>query len=338
VRRFSIADCRLSIGATAVFVVVFALTVAATPPTSDAQQSGAVPRIGFLSPGVAASAANAAFRQGLRELRYVDGQNILVEYRWGDGDSARLPALAAELVRLPVEVVVATNNPAVLAARQATSNIPIVCVACSDPVGTGLVASLAHPGGNVTGFSLVTPELSGKRLQLLQESLPNVRRVALLWDAGHVGMADRVRESEAAALRLGVTLHVEWVKDPAHLDRAFATLAQARPDAFLTTVEPFTEGHRQRIVDFAAQHRLPAIYEDREFVDAGGLMAYGPSLIANYRRAAAYVDKILKGAKPGELPVEQPTKFELVINLKTAKALGLTIPQSVLVRADEVIR
>jgi putative tryptophan/tyrosine transport system substrate-binding protein len=338
VRQFAIADCRLSIGATAVFVVAFALTVAATPPTSDAQQAGAVPRIGFLSPGVAASAPNAAFRQGLRELRYVDGQNILVEYRWGDGDAARLPALAAELVRLPVEVVVATNNPAVLAARQATSNIPIVCVACSDPVGTGLVASLAHPGGNVTGFSLVTPELSGKRLQFLRETLPRIARVALLWDAGHVGMADRVKETETAARQLGVTLHVEWVKDPAHLDRAFATLAQARPDAFLTTVEPFTEGHRQRIVDFAAQHQLPAMYEDREFVDAGGLMAYGPSLTANYRRAAAYVDKILKGAKPGELPVEQPTKFELVINLKTAKALGLTIPQSVLVRADEVIR
>jgi len=338
VRQLRIADCRFAIGATAIFVGALGLSVAAPPPTSEAQQVGAVPRIGFLSPGVAASAPNESFRQGLRELGYVEGQNLIVEYRWGDGDAARLPALAAELVQLRVEVLVATNNPAVLGAKQATSNIPVVCVACSDPVGTGLVASLAHPGGNVTGLSLVTPELSGKRLQLLRETLPKIARVALLWDAGHVGMADRVRETEAAARQLGVTLHVEWVRDPTNLDRAFAALTQARPDAFITTVEPFTEGHRQRIVDFAAQYRLPAIYEDREFVDAGGLMAYGPSLTANYRRAATYVDKILKGAKPADLPVEQPTKFELVINLKTAKALGLTIPQSLLLRADEVIR
>ena len=323
---------------TGLFVVALALGLAAALLASGAQQVGAVPRIGFLSPGVAASPPTAAFRHGLRELGYVEGQNILVEYRSGDGDAARLAALATELVRLRVEVLVATNNPAVLAAKQATSNVPIVCVACSDPVATGLVASLAHPGGNVTGLSLVTPELSGKRLQLLRETLPRIARVALLWDAGHVGMADRVKETETAARQLGVTLHVEWVRDPANLDRAFANLAQARPDAFLTTVEPFTEGHRQRIVDFAAQHRLPAIYEDREFVDAGGLMAYGPSLTANYRRAAAYVDKILKGARPAEIPVEQPTKFEMVVNLKTAKAIGLTIPQSVLIRADEVIR
>jgi putative ABC transport system substrate-binding protein len=274
----------------------------------------------------------------LRELGYVEGQNLTVEYRWGDGDAARLPALAAELVRLRVDVLVATSNPAILAATQATRSIPIVFTASSDPVATGLVASLAHPGGNVTGLSLVTPELSGKRLQLLREALPQLTRVALLWDAGHVGMADRVRETETAARQLGVTLRVEWVQDPAGLDRAFAALAQARPDAFLTTVEPFTVRHRQRIVDFAAQHRLPAMYEEREFVDAGGLMAYGPSLAANYRRAATYMDKLLRGAKPADLPVEQPTKFELVLNLKTAKALGLTIPQSILLRADEVIR
>jgi ABC-type uncharacterized transport system substrate-binding protein len=336
VRPFRKSKVEIRVGPT--FVLALALSWVLVPSTADAQQAGKVPRIGFLSPGMAASASNEAFRQGLRDHGYVEGRNVLVEYRWGEGDAARLPALAAELARLQVDALVAANNLAVLAAKQANSNLPIVCAACSDPVGTGLVASLAHPGGNVTGLSLITPELSGKRLQLLQETLPNIRRVALLWDAGHVGMADRVRESEAAALRLGVTLHVEWVKDPAHLDRAFATLAQARPDAFLTTVEPFTEGHRQRIVDFAAQQRLPAIYEDREFVDAGGLMAYGPSLSANYRRAATYVDKILKGAKPADLPVEQPTKFEFVINLRTAKVLGLTVPQSVLIRADEVIR
>jgi len=332
------ADWRLPIAAAAIFVAALGLGVAATAHPAEAQRVGKLPRIGFLSPGSAAASPNEAFRQGLRELGYVEGQNLIVEYRWGDGDAARLPALAAELVRLRVEVLAATNNPAVLAAKQATSNIAIVCVACSDPVGTGLVASLAHPGGNVTGLSLVTPELSGKRLQFLRETLPKIARVALLWDAGHVGMADRVRETEAAARQLGVTLHVEWVRDLAGLDRGFAALTQARPDAFITTVEPFTEGHRQRIVDFAAQYRLPAIYEDREFVDAGGLMAYGPSLAENYRRAATYVDKILKGAKPADLPIEQPTKFELVINLKTAKALGLTIPQSVLIRADEVIR
>jgi putative ABC transport system substrate-binding protein len=338
VRQFRVAGCRSSIGATAIFVIALALSFVAAPLAVDAQQGQKTPRIGFLSPGNATSSPTDAFRQGLRELGYAEGQNLVVEYRWADGHTARLPALAAELVQLRVEVLVATNNSAVLAAKQATGNIPVVCVACSEPVGTGLVASLAHPGGNVTGLSLVTPELSGKRLQLLQETLPNIGRVALLWDAGHVGMSDRVRETEAAAKRLGVTLHVEWVKDPANLNQAFAALAQARPDAFLTTVEPFTEGHRQRIVEFAAQQRLPAMYEDREFVRAGGLMAYGPSFAANYRRAATYVDKMLKGAKPADLPVEQPTKFEMVINLKTAKALGLNIPQSVLIRADEVIR
>lgn len=328
----------IRIAAAAICLLAFVLGVTLAPFALAAEPTGRVPRIGYLSPGVAASVLNEAFRQGLRELGYEEGKNVLVEYRWGEGDAARLSALAVELARLRVEVLVAANNLAVLAAKQANSNLPIVCAACSEPVGTGLVASLAHPGGHVTGLSLITPELSGKRLQLLQETLPNIRRVALLWDAGHVGMADRVRASEAAALRLGVKLHVEWVKDPAHLERAFATLAQARPDAFITTVEPFTEKHRQRIVDFAAQQRLPAIYEDREFVDAGGLMAYGPSLAANYRRAATYLDKILKGARAADLPVEQPTTFEFVVNLRTAKALGLMIPQSVLVRADEVIR
>jgi len=338
VRQLRISNCEFRIGPAAIFLLTLVLSVAATPPTAKAQQPRQVPRIGFLSPGTATSAPTDAFRQGLRELGYLEGQNLVVEYRWADGDTARLPALAAELVRLQVDVLVTSSNPAVLAARQATSTIPIVFAASSDPVGTGLVASLAHPGGNVTGLSLVTPELSGKRLQLLRETLPRLARVALLWDAGNVGMADRVKETEAAARQLGVTLHVEWVRDLAGLDRAFTTLAQARLDAFLTTVEPFTGDHRQRIVAFAAQQRLPAMYEERDFVDAGGLMAYGPSLAANYRRAATYVDKILKGTKPSDLPVEQPTKFELVINLKTAKALGLTIPQSILIRADEVIR
>ena len=337
-RRFTIAYWQLQIGATGMSVVAFALTIAATLAAAEPQPAGKVPRIGFLSPGIAASAPNAAFRQGLRELGYVEGQNILVEYRWGDGDTARLPALAAELVRLRVQVLVTSSNPATLAAMQTHSKIPIVFAASSDPVANGLVASLAHPAGNVTGLSLVSPELSGKRLQLLQETLPRLTRIVLLWDAGNIGMADRVRETEAAARQLGVTLHVEWVRDLAGLDRAFATLAQARPDAFLTTVEPYTGDHRQRIVAFAAQQRLPAMYEERGFVDAGGLMAYGPSLAANYRRTAAYVDKILKGAKPADLPVEQPTKFELVVNLKTAKALGVTMPQSILVRADEVIQ
>jgi putative ABC transport system substrate-binding protein len=337
-RQFRNSKFEIRIGTTAILVIALALNIVAAPLIADAQQARKVPRIGFLSPGNSTSSPTDAFRQGLRELGYVESQNLVVEYRWADGDTASLPTLAAELVRLRVDVLVAATNPAALAARQATSTIPIVFAASSDPVGTGLVASLAHPGGNITGLSLVTPELSGKRLQLLRETLPQLTRVALLWDAGSVGMADRVKETEAAARQLGVTLHVEWVRDLAGLDRAFATLAQARPDAFLTTVEPFTGDHRQRIVAFAAQQRLPAMYEEREFVDAGGLMAYGPSIAANYRRAATYVDKILKGAKPADLPVEQPTKFELVINLKTAKALGLSIPQSILIRADEVIR
>jgi len=338
VRQFSTADCTVAMGATAVFVVALALSIGAAPPAAHAQQPGKVPRIGFLSPGNAVSGLSEAFRQGLRDLGYVEGQNLVVEYRWADGDIARLPALAGELVRLRVDVLVASSPPAILAAKQATNSIPIVFADSSDPLGTGLVASLSHPGGNATGLSLVTPELSGKRLQLLQETLPSLARVALLWDASNVGMTDRVRETEAAARQLGITLHVEWVRNLKGLDRAFATLAQARPDAFLTTVEPFTMGHRQRIVAFAAQRRLPAMYEERDFVEAGGLMAYGPSLAANFRRAATYVDKLLKGAKPADLPVEQPTKFELVINLKTAKAVGLTIPQSVLIRADEVIQ
>ena len=337
-RQFRNSTLEIRIWPTTILVLALVLSVATKPSAAADQHPHKVPRIGYLSPGAAVSNPNEAFRQGLRDLGYVEGKNCLVEYRWGNGDIARLPVLAAELAGLRVEVLVATNNPAVLAAKQAVGSIPIVCVACSEPVGTGLVASLAHPGNNVTGLSLITPELSGKRLQLLRETLPKISSVALLWDAGHVGMADRVRETEVAARRLGVTLHVEWVKDPANLNQAFAALAQTRPDAFLTTVEPFTEGHRQRIVDFAAQQRLPAMYEDREFVSAGGLMAYGPSLAANYRRAATYVDKILKGAKPADLPVEQPTQFELVINLRTAKALGLTIPQSILIRADEVIR
>jgi putative ABC transport system substrate-binding protein len=322
----------------AVLGLVFTLSVAGAPLIAGAQQGKKSPRIGFLSPGSALSTPHQTFRQGLRELGYVEGQNIVVEYRWGDGDVNRLTALAEDLVRRGVDVLVTASNPATLAAREATSSTPIVFASSSDPVGTGFVASLAHPGGNVTGLSLVTPELSGKRLQLLQETLPKLTRVALLWDAGNIGMADRVRETEEAARKLGVDLHVEWVRDLTGLDRAFAALAKLRLDAFLTTVEPFTGDHQQRIVAFAAQQRLPAMYEEREFVNAGGLMAYGPSLAANYRRAAVYVDKIVKGAKPADLPVEQPARFDLVINLKTAKALGLTIPQSVLIRADELIR
>ncbi len=312
--------------------------ISAWPLAANAQQASKVARIGVLLPGAPPDALLEVLRGGLRELGYKEGQNLSLEVRYAEGKLDRLPALAAELVQLKVDVMTTVSTPAALAAKQAAGTTPIVFTAVGDPVGAGVVASLARPGGTLTGLSLLASELSGKRLELLREATPKVDHVAMLWNSTNPGMILRAREAEAAAKSLRVTLISLGVHDLDTFDSAFARITRDRPDALLTLVDPFTRLHRKRIVEFAAQHRLPTIYEAREFADAGGLIAYGPSLADQQRRAAAYIDKILKGAKPGDLPVEQPTKFELVINLKTAKALGLTIPQSVLIRADEVIQ
>jgi putative ABC transport system substrate-binding protein len=314
----------------------------AAPLRVEAQQAAKVPRIGWLANNPAASLhPPEAFRQGLRDLGYVEGRNVVIEYRNAEGKPERLPALAAELVALKVDVILAAIVLAALAAKQATKTIPIVFASVADPVTSGLVTSLARPGGNVTGLSILSPELIGKRLELLTQAVPGVSRVAVLWELGGGGEPadkDVLKRAEVAGQALGVRLHFVEARD-GDFDRAFSDMTRARAGAL--TMLPsggmfFNE--RRRLVDLAAKNRLPAVYPWREAVDAGGLMAYGPRIADLYRRAATYVDKILKGAKPADLPVEQPTKFELVINLKTAKALGLTIPPSLLARADEVIQ
>ena len=271
---------------------------------------------------------------------YVDGRSVVIEYRDAEGKYDRLPARAAELVALKVDVIVAADTPAALAAKQATRTLPIVFIGAGDPVTIGLVTSLARPGGNVTGLSLLAPELVGKRLELLKQAVPGVGRVAALWQPGFVGERtekDMLKEVEIAARALGVRLQFVEARGPADFDRAFSDMTRARADALTVLGSAMFANERRRVVDLAAKNRLPGVYGFREYVDAGGLMAYGPNVADLFQRAATYADKILKGAKPGDLPVELPTKFELVLNLKTAKALGLTIPQSVLVRADQVI-
>jgi putative tryptophan/tyrosine transport system substrate-binding protein len=272
----------------------------------------------------------------LKELGYREGHNIAYEYRWAEGKLDRFPELAKQLVDLKVDVITVFTTPGAIAAKNATKTIPIVFMGVGDPVGAGVVPSLSHPAGNVTGVSILATELSGKRLEILKEIVPNAAPVAMFWNDTNPGMVLRAREAENAADKLKLNLQSIGV----HLvsfDGAFATINDRQFNALLTLVDPFTREHRQRIVDFAAKRRLPAIYESREFVDAGGLVSYGPSLPALERRAADYVSMIFKGSKPGDIPVEQPTKFELIINLKTARALGLTIPPTVLERADELI-
>ncbi len=311
------------------------------PLAGRAQQPGKIPRIGFLHPAVPQNNTAPfleAFRQGLRELGYVEGKNIQLEVRWGEGKLDRLPALADELVRLRVDVIVAATSPSVLAAKRATRTIPIVMPLSSDPVGDGLVASLARPGGNITGLSMMAPEVGAKRMQLLKEVLPKLSRaVAVLWNPAYAGMGARFRDAQRNAPLAGVDVRSLEVRDTRELERALDAITRERPDALILLADPLTLSQRLRIVEFAAEARLPAMYEISEFADAGGLMSYGHNPGEMCRRAATYVDKILKGAKPGDLPIEQPTKFELVINLKTAKALGVTIPQAVLLSADRVI-
>jgi ABC-type uncharacterized transport system substrate-binding protein len=327
------------------FLVTLALGLLVAPLAADAQPGGKVARIGYLVTGGLDSPETRvlldAFRQGLRERGYVEGQNIVVEYRAADGQLERFPALATELVRLKVDLIVATGTPAALAAQHATNTIPIVTPVMGDPVGDGLVASLARPGGNITGLTFLGPELVGKRLELLKEALPGASRIAALWQPGAYAertTRDMLQETEAAARTLGVQLQLVDVRGPDEFDSAFATMTNARAEALLVLPSAMLFNERRRLVDLAARYRLPAMYQLREFVELGGLMAYGASITDLVRRSATHVDKILKGAKPADLPVEQPTKFELVLNLKTAQALGITIPSSLLFQADRVIQ
>ncbi len=307
------------------------------PLPAAGQQATKIHRVGFLATS-SRSPYNEAFLKSLRELGYVEGQNLAVEFRFSGERVERFSDLAAELVRLKVDIIYAATTLPAQAAKKATTTIPIVFGIVADPIGAGLVASLARPGGNVTGLTNISPELSGKRLELLKETFPRIRRVAVLLNPANPTARLKLKESEGAARSLGLKLHTLEARDSAQLDSVFSALMKERADALVMFGDPVFTAYRGRIVELAAKNRLPAMYEEREWAVIGGLMAYGPNLIEQVRRAVFYVDKILKGAKPADLPVEQPTKFELVINLKTAKALGLTIPQSVLVRADEVIR
>ena len=329
-------------------VIAWLAALLLTPERSGAQQPGAkVARVGVLRPGELTEAAGVQrtpFEQGLRELGWTPGADILIEYRYAEGDVDRLPMLAAELVRLKVDVIVAATVPATLAVREATSTIPIVMSATDDPVGRGLIESLAHPGGNVTGLAATADgNLDDKRLELLKEARPGLKRVGVLFPvvdpAGANPLArQRLTGLEAAAAILGLQLQQFEVRTAPALSDAFKGIDRARVEALLVRPDPnVLEPHRGEVTAFARERRLPAVYPWRFYIDVGGLMVYGPSLTDIHRRSATYVDKILKGAKPADLPVEQPVKFELVINLKTAAALGLTIPQSILARADEVI-
>jgi putative ABC transport system substrate-binding protein len=279
-----------------------------------------------------------AFRQGLRELGYVEGKNVTIEYRHAEGKIDLLPALAAELVQQKVDVIVTSSESGTLAAKDAARTIPIVFAALTDPVGSGLVASLARPGGNITGLSLVSPELGGKRLELLKEAFPKITRVVIVWNPTSIGESLIFKEIEAAAKTLSVQLQSLEVREANDFQRGFQLAKKRGAQALVTAASPIINSNRAQILDFVAKNRLPAIYSAPEFVDAGGLMSYGTHTPDLWRRAAFYVDKILKGAKPADLPVEQPTKFEFVINLKTAKQIGVTIPPNVLARADKVIR
>jgi putative tryptophan/tyrosine transport system substrate-binding protein len=319
------------------FLVTLALSLLVASHAAQAQPPAKVARIGYLAQTARAPLVEA-FQQGLRELGYREGQNLAIEIRAAEGMPERLPALAAELVQRHADVIVAFPTNAVRAAQQATTVIPIVIAGADDPVRTGLVASLARPGGNTTGVSNFGPDLSGKRLELLKEAVPTLARIAVLWNAADRGMTLRFEQMQVAALALGQTVSPLGVHEATQVESALAAMTQERPDALFVITDVLTARHWGRIVEFAATHQLPTLFEYREPVVAGGLIAYGPSQADLHRRAAYYVDRILKGAKPADLPVEQPMRIELVINLKTAEALGLTIPPAVLFQADEVIR
>jgi putative tryptophan/tyrosine transport system substrate-binding protein len=321
-----------------------AVLLLATSLTLQAQQSARVPRIGVLMTGALGSPETKAsldsVRQGLRDHGYVEGQNIQIEYRSADGNIERFPGLATELASLKVDLIVAGATPAGRAARAATATIPIIVMAMGDPVGDGLVASLARPGGNLTGTTFLGPALVAKHLALLKEALPRATRIAILWQPDAFAdstMRDMLKETEAAAKTLRVQLRFAEIRRPEDLNSAFSTIARGHPDALLVFPSTMLFNERARIVALAAKHRLPSMFNNRQAVELGGLMSYGTSIPELLRRTGTYIDKILKGARPADLPVEQPTKFELLINLTTAKALGVTVPQSLLLRADQLI-
>jgi len=311
----------------------------APPSAVEAQQARRIPRVGYLFSFAPEAGRHywEACRQGLRDLGYVEGGNIVLEPRWADGHHERLPALAAELLELGVDVIVSAATPASRAVHAATKSVPIVFVAVADPMRAGLVASLARPGGNVTGLTLLTPELSQKRLQLLVDSLPEVPQVALLTNPDNLSHTVFLEETRVAGRTLGVRLQPLQARTPGEIEPAFRTLAEGGSTALIVFDDPVLWNHRKRIVALAAEQRLPVMYGYREFVDDGGLMSLGPARVALYRRTASYVDKILQGAKPADLPVQQPTTFEFVINRRTVKALGLTIPRAILGQADQII-
>jgi putative ABC transport system substrate-binding protein len=323
------------------FITLLGGTAVAWPYAARAQQTGKVSRIGYLGASSASSERRDldAFRQTLRDLGHVEGENITIEYRWAEGDDSRLPGLAVELVHLKVDVIVTAGTPGTLAAKQATPTIPIVFASSGSPVEGGLVANYVRPGGNVTGFTLSAgPEVESKRLQILKDVVPGLSRVAVMWNSANPAIVVNYRQAQAAAAALGVTLQpVVGVGRVDDFERAFSTIGGARPDALVVVADRFLLAHRKEIVAFAATSRLPGMYPYREFVNAGGLLSYAPNDIDQFRRTAIYVDKILRGAKPADLPVQNPTKYELVINLNTAKALGLEVPFHIQQLADDII-
>jgi putative ABC transport system substrate-binding protein len=320
---------------------VVAVILLAVAVIAQAQRPTKIPKIGFLvvPPQSFFADRMESFRQGLQKLGYVEGENIIIEYRYAEGKLDRLPELAKELVAVKVDVIVTTSTQSVVAVKSATRSIPIVFGGVQDPVAAGIIDSLARPGGNATGLSILAPELGGKRLELLKEAVPRVTRVALFWSPGAQGVGgDAVKATHSAARGLGLQLKSLEVRESKDVEKAFETAIAEKAQCILTNPSPVINTHRLRIVELAIKHRLPGMYAAPEFVDAGGLMSYTPSYTEQFRRAAVYVDKILKGTKPSDLPVEQPMKFDFWINLKTAKQIGLTIPPNLLVRADKVIR
>ena len=322
------------------FIGSLALGILAAPGVARAQPAARTARVGVLASSTEQNFAPSVkvFREALRTAGWVEGQNLTLEFRYAGERYARLPELAAELVRLKVDVIVSLGSPATAAAKRATTTIPIVMESLADAVSTGLVSSLARPGGNVTGLSGFAPELSVKRLELIREVRPRAARIAVLANVANPAMAPVIRATESAAQQMGMKLSVVDVRQPGELSAAFDRMTRARNDALVVTADPLLFSLQRQIIDLAARHRLPAVYEVRRFAEAGGFVSYGPLTYERFARIALYVDRILRGAHPGDLPVEQPTKFELVINLKTAKALGITVPQSLLLRADEVIQ
>jgi putative ABC transport system substrate-binding protein len=322
------------------FITIVGGSILAAPLIGEAQQSGKVPRVGFLSAPSRSSGSplRDSFRQGLRELGWVEGKDVIIDYRWADNRAERLSELAAEQVRLKVDLIFAASTAVAVAAKSATSTIPIVAPTMSNPVELGLIASVARPGGNVTGLSYsVSLEIFSKQLELLKETVPKIRRVVILSNPANPSHVGAIRSLQAAAQSLGLQLQLLEARDPKEIDSAFAAMAKERAGALLVVSDPTLEAHRTRLAERAAKSRLPAMYGLRSHPEVGGLMSYGVDIRDNFRRAATYVDKILRGATPGDLPVEQPTKFEFILNRTTAKALGLTIPRMVLLQANEVI-